>query len=402
MKALIAGAGIAGPAAAIALRKAGIASVLYEAYPGDATDAGAFVTIAANGQDALHAIDVGQPVADASFPATRIRVLDPAGTQVIDAPLGRDHPVPRTITRARLSAVLRREAAALGIRIEYGKRLVGAARSGAGVRAGFADGSHADGDILIGADGIHSPVRTVIDPAAPAPRYTGLLIACGYADAAAASADADRYDMIHGGRAFLGHTIGPDGRAWWFARVPAPELTGDELAAPAAYWRDRLAEEFAADGTPAAAIIRATSGPITVTSAYEIPVLPVWHNDAMIVIGDAVHAASPSTAQGASMALEDAVILAKCLRDTPGVPHAFAVFEKLRRARVERVVRTGAGSENPSAPTPVPAPPSGTGPSSGPGSATGPGASPGPRRVNPAAWLYDHRIDWPAPVTLPA
>jgi 2-polyprenyl-6-methoxyphenol hydroxylase-like FAD-dependent oxidoreductase len=86
MKALIAGAGIAGPATAIALRKAGIAAVLYEAYPEDATDAGAFVTIAANGQDALHAIGAYDPVHEASFPASRMRIFDPAGSQVADIP----------------------------------------------------------------------------------------------------------------------------------------------------------------------------------------------------------------------------------------------------------------------------------------------------------------------------
>ena len=167
MKVLIIGGGIAGPATAIALRKAGIASVLYEAYPQDATDAGAFVTIAANGQDALHAIDADRPVLAASFPASRIRIIDPAGTQVADIPLGRDHPGPRTITRSRLASALRQEAAARGVPAEYGKRLTAAVQTGTGVRVLFADGSHADGDILVGADGIHSPVRTAIDPAAP-------------------------------------------------------------------------------------------------------------------------------------------------------------------------------------------------------------------------------------------
>lgn len=76
MKVLIAGAGIAGPATAIALRKAGIASVLYEASPEDATDTGAFVTIAANGQDALHAIGAHDPVHEASFPASRMRMSE--------------------------------------------------------------------------------------------------------------------------------------------------------------------------------------------------------------------------------------------------------------------------------------------------------------------------------------
>ena len=239
----------------------------------------------------------------------------------------------------------RQQASASGVPLEYGKRLTTAARTGTGVRAFFADGSHADGDILVGADGIHSPVRLAIDPAAPAPRYTGLLIACGYADAA--TGDAGCYDMIHGRRAFLGHTAGPDGRAWWFARVPGPELTGCELAAPAAWWRDRLAEPFAADSTPAAALIRSTAGPVTVTSAFDIPSLRAWHNDTMVVIGVAAHAASPSTAQGASMALEDAAILARCLRETPAAPEALALFASLRRDRVERIVRAGAGTGNP-------------------------------------------------------
>jgi 2-polyprenyl-6-methoxyphenol hydroxylase-like FAD-dependent oxidoreductase len=96
----------------------------------------------------------------------------------------------------------------------------------------------------------------------------------------------------------------------------------------------------------------------------------------MTVIGDAAHAASPVTAQGASMALEDAAVLAQCLRDTPAIPEALALFETLRRDRVERIVAAGAGAENP-------APPS---------------LPPGPRRGNQAEWLYGHHIDWAAKV----
>jgi FAD-dependent urate hydroxylase len=371
MKVLIAGAGIAGPATAIALRKAGISSVVYEAYPADDGQAGAFVTIAANGQDALRAIDADQPVLDASFSGTRLRIFDSAGIQVADLPLGRDHPAPRTITRATLSRVLREQAVRRGVRIEYGKQLTEAAASGTGVRAFFADGSHADADLLIGADGIHSPVRTLIDPAAPAPRYTGLIVACGYADQPTITTpEVGSYDMIHGSRAFFGHTIGPDGRDWWFARVRSPELAAADLDVPTAQWRDRLADEFAADSTPAAELIRSTSGPITITSAYDIPTLPAWHNDTMTVIGDAAHATSPSTAQGASMALEDAVIIAQCLRDVPRIPKALATFEQLRRERVERVVQAGASTGNLSPP------------------------APGSRKGGPPSWLFGHHIDW--------
>ena len=58
----------------------------------------------------------------------------------------------------------------------------------------------------------------------------------------------------------------------------------------------------------------------------------------MVIVGDAAHATSPSSGQGASMAIEDAVVLAKCLRDLPDVSRAFAAYEQLRRERVERVV----------------------------------------------------------------
>jgi 2-polyprenyl-6-methoxyphenol hydroxylase-like FAD-dependent oxidoreductase len=341
------------------------------------------VTIAANGQDALRAIDADQPVLDASFSGARLRIFDSAGTQVADLPLGRDHPAPRTITRAALSRVLREEAVRRGVRVEYGKRLTTAEASGASVRACFADGSHADADLLIGADGIHSPVRTLIGPAAPAPRYTGLIVACGYAGhPPVTTPEAGSYDMIHGSRAFFGHTTGPDGRDWWFARIPSAELAAAGLDAPASRWRERLADEFAGDNTPAAELIRCTSGPITITSAYDIPTLPAWHNDSMIAIGDAAHATSPSTAQGASMALEDAVILGQCLRDIPRIPEALAAFEQLRRERVERVVQAGASTGNPSPPAPAP-------------------PAPAPRKGGPPSWLFGHHIDWDATVRIP-
>ena len=374
-KALIIGGGIAGPATAIALHKAGIPAEIFEAYPADASDdAGAFLTIAANGQDALRAIDVLEPVLGASFPARKLSLFDPAGTRLMEVTLGRDHPCPQTITRASLSRVLRAEAARREIPLAFGKRLTGvAAGRGDEVTAFFADGSQAEADVLIGADGIHSPARTEIDPAAPPPRYVGLTVVCGYADHPQVNGGSDGYRMIYGNQGFFGHTTAPDGRTWWFARLPSPELTAADLAAPVDNWRKRLADAFSADDSPAAAIINATTERITITNAYDIPTLPTWHNDSMVVIGDAAHAASPSTAQGASMALEDAVVLAQCLRDHARVPDALDVYENLRRERVERIVKSGASSANPK-----------------------PAA---PERSQPpsADWLFKHHIDWDTP-----
>ena len=62
----------------------------------------------------------------------------------------------------------------------------------------------------------------------------------------------------------------------------------------------------------------------------------------MVLIGDAAHAAAPSSGQGVSMAIEDGIELARCLRDVPDIPAALAAYERLRRERVERVVAHGA------------------------------------------------------------
>lgn len=61
----------------------------------------------------------------------------------------------------------------------------------------------------------------------------------------------------------------------------------------------------------------------------------------MVLVGDAAHAASPSAGHGASMALEDALVLAKCLRDVAGVPDALGTFERLRKAHAEKVIAGG-------------------------------------------------------------
>ena len=71
-----------------------------------------------------------------------------------------------------------------------------------------------------------------------------------------------------------------------------------------------------------------------------IPHLPTWHKNTICLIGDAAHATSPYVGQGAAMAMEDAVILSMCLRDIPDVNDAFTKFEKLRKKRTEKIVKT--------------------------------------------------------------
>jgi FAD-dependent urate hydroxylase len=358
-KALVVGGGVAGPVAAMALQRAGIDSVVYEAYAGGADDVGAFLTFASNGLDALRAIDAHHLVLAEGFPTPRMTIQSGTGKHLGDVPNGGTLPdgtVSQTLKRADLYRALRDEAVRRGARVEYGKRLVDAetAKHG-GVAARFEDGTEAEGDLLVGADGIHSRTRRIIDPSAPGARYIPVLNIGGYARSVRVLAEPGTFRMVFGKRAFFGYAVHPSGEIWWFANPPrADEPSGAELAAiNTEQWRKMLVDLFAEDDTPAVDIIRATPGKLSGWATYDLPSVPTWHRGPMVIIGDAAHATAPSSGQGASMAIEDAVVLSRCLRDLPDIPQAFAAYEQLRRARVERIVAHGARTSNSKAAGPV-------------------------------------------------
>jgi FAD-dependent urate hydroxylase len=358
-KALVVGGGVAGPVAAMALKQAGIDSVVYEAYASGADDAGAFLTFSSNGLDALSAIDAHHLLLAEGFPTPRMTIQNGTGKHLGDVPLGGKLPdgtVSQTLRRADLYRTLRDEAVRRGARIEYGMRVVDAETTPDGsVTARFEDGTEARGDLLIGADGIHSRTRRIIDPSAPGARYIPVLNIGGYARGVRVQAEPGSFRMIFGKRAFFGYAVHPSGEVWWFANPPsAEEPTRAELAAMGTeQWREILIDLFAGDATPAVEIIRSTPGKLAGWATYDLPSVPRWHRGSMIIIGDAAHATAPSSGQGASMAIEDAVVLARCLRDLQYTGQAFAAYEQLRRARVERIVAHGARTSNSKAAGPV-------------------------------------------------
>lgn len=336
---LVIGGGIAGTTTALALHKAGFDVSVYEAHPDSAEDIGAFLTLASNGMRALAQIDASAAVTAAGFPLTSIRVLDGAGTEVAQRPLGEaDNPVLRyrCLRRGELSAALQTEAARRGISIRHGASLASVQDGPDRVTAHFTDGSTATGDLLIGADGLNSTVRRTFAPATQ-PRYAGEYVFYGYTTSAtlAEEADDERFTMVRGSAASFGHAVSPGGQTYWFARVAGEPLSADEIAhGTPAQWRELLLPLLREDATPAAGIV-ATTDDILVTNATEIPPGAPWRSERILLAGDAAHAASPATGQGASMAMEDAVILAKALRDTPDTDTALSVYETLRRPRVE-------------------------------------------------------------------
>jgi FAD-dependent urate hydroxylase len=356
--ALVIGGGIAGPAAAMALRKAGIEATIYEAYPAGADRAGVFLTLASNGVDALRVLGADRSAIAAGFPTPSIQLRSWTGKDLGESRTGRSLPdgtTSQTVKRGDLYRALHHEASGRGIRVELGKRLVAAEESADGVRAVFADGTEAFGDVLIGCDGVHSTVRRIIDPAAPAPTYSGLLTTGGYARGVPVRAEPGGYEMIFGKRAFFGYAAAPDGEVWWFANVPRSDepARGEVESIGGDEWRGRLLRPYDEDSGPAVALVRATPHIMPMTPIHTIPRLPAWHRGRMVVIGDAAHAPSPTSGQGASLSVEDAVVLAKCLRDLPDPAAAFARFEAARRPRVERIVKWAARINNSKAAGPV-------------------------------------------------
>ncbi|WP_066373041.1 FAD-dependent oxidoreductase [Herbidospora mongoliensis] len=375
--ALIIGGGIAGPVTAMALRKAGLGVRLFEAYDRGSDGIGAFLTLAENGLEALRVLDLRDLVMDLGMDTPEGVIVNAKGREL--ATVGQPS---RTLRRGDLYGVLRDEAVRRGVVVEYGKRLTDAVVSSGGVRAEFADGTTADGALLIGADGLRSRTRQLIDPGAPRPRHLGLLNTGGFAEGVKVPGRPGVSYFVFGSRCFFGYLIHPDGGVWWFANPASPkEPTAADLAAvtPA-----MLLDLFRNDAGPMRDIIAATPNMLPAWNTYDLPTVPTWSNSRMVIVGDAAHATSPSSGQGASMAIEDAVVLARCLRDREA-PEAFAVYERLRRGRVERVVAQGKRN--------------------------GDGKAPGPfgafvrdlflpvvlRQVakrGALSWMFDHRIDW--------
>lgn len=336
MKTLIIGGGIAGPVAAMALQRAGIEAVVHEAYDAPSDYTGLFLNTASNGLDALKTIDVR---ITGGHPMPRMLFWSGSGKPLGEVSNGitlDDGTVSVCVKRGDLQKALREEALARGIEFRYGKRLTAYDVAGAGVVAGFSDGSEAAGDLLIGADGIHSRTRTLLDPAAPAPSYVGQLSIGGFSRLDDLAPTPGVQHFVFGRRAFFGYLVRESGEIYWFANVAHPDA--DLAKVPAEEWQRRLLAAFAGDLPLISRIIEHSTGAIGAHPVFDIPTNPVWSRGPVVLIGDAAHATSPSAGQGASMACEDAVVLAKCLRDLPNAEQAFAAYERLRRERVEKVV----------------------------------------------------------------
>ncbi|HSX08220.1 MAG TPA: FAD-dependent oxidoreductase [Candidatus Saccharimonadales bacterium] len=344
---LIIGCGIAGLATAICLKRAGIEATIFESHPTTRDSSGAFFGLHPNGRDVLKTLGVAD-TALAEGIATREfhfsnnkRSLTTVATDVI------------TIRRGAVARALREEVISQGTSIRYGKQLTAITQTNDRVMATFEDGTHANGACLIGSDGIHSKTRRIIFGDSPRPYYTGMVrSATVIKNTLGLKPSYGTTNMIIGREAFFSYLVRPDDLIYWFSNRfdKAAPSQGEIEAISQADWQAELMSLYDGDNPIIGRIIAATDDTIQKYPVYDMPLIADWHKQRVCLIGDAAHAPSPKAGQGASMALEDAITIAKCLRDIPDIRQAFATFESLRKQRVETLfkkTRESAGNKTP-------------------------------------------------------
>ncbi len=338
---LVIGSGLVGPVLAMFLQRAGIEAMVHESRPEPRDEMGAFLGVAPNGRDVLGTLGIREEIEGLGLPSPRIAFLNHHGKQ-----LGTNPQPVVTFKRGVLSRGLRDAALARGVRIEWGKRLVGLDQHADGVVARFADGTTTEGDLLVGCDGIRSAVRQQILPDAPAPVFTGQIGSGAYARIPGIAPTGGTMYMTFCLGGFFGYQVADDGEIYWFENFHQKRRPrAGELEVPEDAWKRKLLELHDPDHYPITTIIAGTTSDVVRYAVEELPVLPRWHSGRVVLVGDAAHAIGPHSGQGASMGFEDAIVLAKCLRDIPDVERAFTAYQDIRRERVHHVVhetrRTG-------------------------------------------------------------
>jgi 2-polyprenyl-6-methoxyphenol hydroxylase-like FAD-dependent oxidoreductase len=248
------------------------------------------------------------------------------------------------LCRATLNEILINKAWCSHVELYFDKRLVAIEdRADQPLVAHFADGTSAEGDFLIGADGVHSAVRRHVVPDGPKPFDTGLIGFGGFVPRAllAHRPIGQRVETTFGQSGFFGYgfcSSDPgDGVMWWSTRPSHGISAAAYRAMSQDALRQHLRDFHAGWHDPIPAIIDAAEN-IVVTDTLDVATLPVWSRKRTLLIGDAAHATSPHAGQGASLALEDAMRLGRLMLEGEDLDMIFQRFEQERRPRAEKIV----------------------------------------------------------------
>ncbi|WP_426442762.1 FAD-dependent oxidoreductase [Bradyrhizobium genosp. P] len=345
-KALIIGAGIAGPVTAMFMKRTGIEAELYEAWP-YSTGIGGGIQIAPNGMHVLAELSLADDLISHGSIAESFDFRSQAGKKLgsINQNMRERFGQPAVnMCRATLNETLIDKAWSESVGVFFEKRLVKIEdRGDQPIIAYFADGSTAEGDFVIGADGVHSAVRRHVIPDGPTPFDTGLIGFGGFVPRAVFEnlPIGQRVETTFGQSGFFGYGFcSPDlsdGAMWWSTQ-PSHGMTAVayRMMSQDAI-KQHLRDFHAGWHDPIPAIIEAAEN-IVVTDTLDVATLPTWSRKRTLLIGDAAHATSPHAGQGASLALEDAMRLGLLMRDGQELGLTFQAFEHERRPRAEKIV----------------------------------------------------------------
>jgi 2-polyprenyl-6-methoxyphenol hydroxylase-like FAD-dependent oxidoreductase len=340
----IVGAGIAGLTLAIGLKRRGVNVEVFEKRTeAELRAEGAFLTLAPNGVNALRSVGLDSKVSGAGILTTGLDIRNERGKRVAFINYGRHSDrfgAPSvTIGRGTLLGLLLDRARDLAVNLRLSQSV--AAFEQDTDRVVVTSGEIvASFDCLVGADGLRSRIRKLMMPEAPSPRYTNLIGTGGFVNAPDVPSTAGSMQMVFGRRAFFGYLKDGDGPVHWFNSYPADEAAVQPIDDPVAYARF-IASLHAEDPSEVSRIVARIDRIERSYPIYDMPDLPSWSKGRVLILGDAAHAVAPHSGQGASMAIEDAVVLAAALPRAVDVPSALRDFEVFRRPRTCKAIEIG-------------------------------------------------------------
>ena len=345
-KALVIGAGIAGPITAILLKRAGIDAEIFEAWP-RSTGIGGGLQIAPNGMHVLAEAGLASEMIQRGAVAEAIEFYSQSGAKLgtVNRNMKERFGQPAVnMRRSVLNEAVLAKADAADIEVSFEKRLVRIEdRADQPIVAYFADGSSAEGDFLIGADGVHSAVRNHVVTDAPKPFDLDLVSFGGFVPRSLLESARTPPSLIMtvGQSGFFGYGFcnsDPDTGAMCWSTMPTHGIDAATFRAmDQEALRRHLRRYHTGWHAPIPQLIDALQE-IVVSASLDLATLPNWSRGRTLLIGDAAHATSPHAGQGASVALEDALRLARLLQEEAETGAAFQNFESERRGRVERIV----------------------------------------------------------------
>jgi FAD-dependent urate hydroxylase len=238
------------------------------------------------------------------------------------------YPVSRTDLQGVLLGAVAPEA------LHLGERCVRVEQSASDATAHFEGGRTATGDVVVGADGIHSVIRGALVGEIE-PRYSGMVNWVGLIAN-------DGLQPEHTGSEFLGEgkrcgVLPLAGGRLYFGFAAAMDKGAP---VPEGGRRRQLRELFGSWPSPIPSVIeRFDEAELKYLEIHDLPPLERWSQGRLTLLGDAAHATAPTLGQGGCQAMEDAILLARCLGSTTlGVADGLARYEAKRKARAEMIV----------------------------------------------------------------